>query len=400
MLKFIGGILIVIGTCIGAGLLALPVSTSTTGFLYSIIVLIGSWIVMSFGAFFILEVTQWLPPGANLISIAKSTLGKKGEIAAWFLYLLLCYSLLCAYIAGGSDIFHSFSAKLDTPAGQSVTAVLFVLVLGFVVYKGIRDLDIVNRFLMIIKFTAFFVLIFLIFPHIKIPNLLSGNFRYILSAVTVAVTSFGFAIVIPSLLDYFNGNVKVVRRIIFCGTLIPLICYILWNFVIMGALPRTGNNGLIHILQTGNAGSGLVASLKDTLYLNSITDVGNVFAAVCMLTSFLGVSLALSDFIADGFQIKKNRKGKIKICALTFIPPLAIVIFYPQIFIVALSYAGIVVIMLLVLLPVIMVWSGRYKRKISDGYKVFGGKYSLVVVACIAVIILIIGILENLKIIP
>jgi tyrosine-specific transport protein len=395
MLKFIGGILIVIGTCIGAGLLALPVSTSTTGFTYSIVVLVGSWVIMSFGAFFILEVTQWLPPGSNLISIAKSTLGKKGEIAAWFLYLLLCYSLLCAYIAGGSDIFHSFSSKLDTPAGQSITAVLFVIILGSVVYKGVRNLDIVNRFLMIVKFIAFFLLIFLIFPYIKIPNLLSGNIHYILSAVTVAVTSFGFAIVIPSLLDYFNGNVKVVRRIIFCGTLIPLFCYILWNFVIMGAISRTGQNGLIHILQTGNASSGLVASLRETLHLNSITDIGSIFASVCMLTSFLGVSLALSDFIADGFQIKKTQKGRMKICALTFIPPLVIVIFYPQIFILALSYAGIVVILLLVLFPIIMVWSGRYKRKIAEGYRVFGGKYSLVIVSCIAVVILIIGILEN-----
>ena len=84
-----------------------------------------------------------------------------------------------------------------------------------------------------------------------------------------------------------------------------------------------------------------------------------------------------------------------KICALTFIPPLVIVIFYPQIFILALSYAGIVVILLLVLFPIIMVWSGRYKRKIAEGYRVFGGKYSLVIVSCIAVVILIIGILEN-----
>jgi len=41
------------------------------------------------------------------------------------------------------------------------------------------------------------------------------------------------------------------------------------------------------------------------------------------------------------------------------------------------------------------VWSGRYKRKIAEGYRVFGGKYSLVIVSCIAVVILIIGILEN-----
>ena len=88
-LKFIGGVFIVIGICMGAGLLALPVGTSEAGFLNSTILLIISWSIMSFGAFYILEITQWLPPGANIISEAKATLGKTGEAFAWALYLIL-----------------------------------------------------------------------------------------------------------------------------------------------------------------------------------------------------------------------------------------------------------------------------------------------------------------------
>ncbi len=90
----------------GAGLLALPIGTAKCDFTFSTALMFGCWVITSLGAFYILKVTQWLPKGANIISEAKATLGKWGEALSWLLYLILCYSLLCAYIGGGSDIFN------------------------------------------------------------------------------------------------------------------------------------------------------------------------------------------------------------------------------------------------------------------------------------------------------
>jgi tyrosine-specific transport protein len=399
-LKFIGGILILVGTCIGGGLLALPVTTSPGGFITSVIIMICVWAITSLGAFYILELVQWLPPGANIISIAKATVGKKTEILAWIVYLMLCYALLCAYISGGSDIFQYLINLIKIPATQVFAAIIFVAVLGGVIYAGVKSMDIINRVLMLIKFIAFFALIILIFPHIKPAFLLAGDSRLALSAVTVAVTSFGFAIVIPSLFDYFDGNVKKIKYIILCGTLIPLICYIVWNIAIMGALPRTGTDGLMSILASGSITSGLVLSLKHFLHVNSISEVSNLFTSICMLTSFLGVSLALFDFLADGLKANKScMKGRLKIWILTFIPPLIIVIFYPKMFVMALSYAGLLVVILSILLPSFMVWHGRYKKCISKNYEVFGGKFILLCEIAAGVVILIVGILESFHII-
>ncbi|HJO95772.1 MAG TPA: aromatic amino acid transport family protein [Victivallales bacterium] len=398
-LKFIGGVLILIGTCIGGGLLALPVSTSPGGFISSIVIMICIWAITALGAFYILEIAQWLPPGVNIISMAKATLGKKAEILAWIIYLMLCYALLCAYISGGSDIFQYLINLIEIPATQIIAAVIFVLVLGGIIYMGVKSMDRINRVLMLFKFLAFFSLIVLIFPHIKPTFLLAGNSKLALSAVTVTVTSFGFAIVIPSLFDYFEGNVKKVKYIILCGTLIPLICYVVWNMVIMGTLPRTGNDGLMNILYSGNITSGLVLGLKHYLHVDSINEVSDLFTSICMLTSFLGVSLALFDFLADGLKIsKKSTKGRLKIWFLTFIPPLLIVIFYPKMFVLALSYAGILVVILSILLPSFMVWNGRYKKGISKNYKVFGGKFILIFEIVLGFGVLIIGILESLRV--
>jgi tyrosine-specific transport protein len=399
-LKFMGGVLIIIGTCIGAGLLALPVSNSPGGFAYSSLIMIFVWAVTALGAFFVLELTQWLPRGANIISIARATLGRKAEVVAWAVYLMLCYSLLCAYISGGTNIFYGLLSYLKLNISKSVATVVFTSLLGYIVFRGVRSLDIINRGLMAVKFSAFFLLIYLIFPHVGLDNLERGNIELALSSLSVAVSSFGFAIVIPSLLDYFEGNVKKVRVIIFLGSLIPLACYLTWNTVIMGALPRTGPDGLMTVLASGEATVGLLKSLRDVLNLLMVTDISEVFASICMFTSFLGVSLALFDFLADGLKFeKKTNRGRIKSWLLTFVPPLTIAIVYPKMFILALSYAGLCVVILSILLPSFMVWNGRYVAGIAKNYRVFGGKAIVLAEIGAGLFILAVGLLEDFRVI-
>ncbi len=389
-LKFVGGILIIVGTCIGGGILALPVGTSPDGFLLSTLVLFGVWVLMVFGALYVLEMTQWFSPGVNIISISHAALGKWGEAVAWIVYMFLCYALISAYIAGGGDIIRYFFHLAGIKLASSITGIIFVLFLGAIVYKGVKSIDIINRWLMACKFTALFTIIILIAPHVEAQNLFDGNPKYVASAISITITSFGFSLVVPSLYDYFKGNVKKVKLIIYLGSMIPLICYILWMFVIMGSLPSAGENGLLSILKSGDATSGLMIGIEKFLGVKSITDISRFFISVCVLTSFLGVSLALSDFFVDACKLKKDRPGRIKKCLLTYIPPLAIVTFYPKIFVIALSYAGLLVIVQQIILPVFIVWSGRYVIEIAKGYRVPGEKKGLVAIFIVGVTVFVI----------
>ena len=52
-------IFLVGGTCIGGGMLALPVSTSLVGFLPSLVVMTLAWIFMTCTGLLILEVNLW-----------------------------------------------------------------------------------------------------------------------------------------------------------------------------------------------------------------------------------------------------------------------------------------------------------------------------------------------------
>ena len=103
--RLVGGILLVSGTAIGAGMLALPVITSFAGFLPSAIALGICWLFMYITAVLLLEVNLSCPGEPNMISMAGRTLGTAGKLVCWVVYLLLLYSLTAAYIAGSAPLF-------------------------------------------------------------------------------------------------------------------------------------------------------------------------------------------------------------------------------------------------------------------------------------------------------
>lgn len=364
-IKLLGGILLILGTCIGAGLLALPIATANEGFITSTLILIIVWVAMTIGAFLLLEVNLWLPENSNLISMSHATLGKKGAIVTWISYLLLLYSLLCAYIATNSDILSGLLSDIHLIIPLWLSAILIVGILGYIVFRGIYSVDIVNRGLMTTKIVIYAALILAIAPHISLPRLSTVSTKFHINTIMVIVTSFGYAIILPSLRTYYKSDIIMLRRAILIGSIIPLIFYILWIAVIHGIIPTQGSHGLLQMLSSQHATSELTHTISTTLNKTWLTSLVNIFVCICAITSFLGVSLALSDFLSDGFNFPKSGSKGLLIFTATFLPPLIITTLAPGAFITALSYAGIFVIIILVLLPALMAWNGRYRLKLD-----------------------------------
>ena len=174
--KLIGGILLIVGTSIGGGMLALPIATAQLGFINAFIALVLCWAVMTLSALLILEVNLWHPVNSNLITMAKTTLGTFGQIIAWTSYLSLLYALLAAYIAGGSDFLQHLLLTFHITVSTKISALLFTALLSLVVYKGLRSVDYINRGLMFSKLFTFILLALCIFPFIfNFYNLFSNS---------------------------------------------------------------------------------------------------------------------------------------------------------------------------------------------------------------------------------
>jgi tyrosine-specific transport protein len=385
--KLFGGILLVSGTTIGAGMLALPVCTGLGGFIPSVFLICAYWMYMTFTAFLMLEVTLWMGKSTNLISMAKNTLGKGGEVVSWITYLFLLYSLTTAYFAGSGPIVTDFIyAVTGISVPFWVGSAPLLLIFGFFVYRGTKSVDYVNRILMLGLVIAYFMMVVFLAPHVEKKLLMHVDVKYVWLGVSVIATSFGFHIIIPSLTTYLDRDISLLKKAILIGSIIPLIVYILWEFLALGIIPLEGSNGIREGYSQGENGAHLLTTVLGNTNLAMIARFFSFFAIV---TSFLGVSLSLFDFLADGLRIPKTEKGRIFLYIMTFAPPLLITLFNPKIFLTALEYAGAFgVIILLGLMPALMVWFGRYKKNYKSDFETFGGKFGLIMAIVISVVVI------------
>ena len=392
--KLVGGILLIVGTSLGAGMLGLPIAAASLGFFGALILLVFFWALMLAGAFLILEVNLLLPANTNIISMAKKTIGIPGQILAWVTYLLLLYSLLCAYIAGGGGLLAHVLKFAGINLSASTAAILFTTLFGLMVYGGIQVVDKTNRILITLKFLTLFAVVLLLAPNISLEKLTIGQLNHLTSitAITVTCTSCGWAVLIPSLRTYFSNDINMLRKAILIGSILPLICYIVWDAVIIGVV---GINDLKSILNTKDSTGHLVEILV-LLAKKPLTVVFiNAFTSISVITSFLGVALCLADFIADGLKIEKKGGKNVLLHLLTFVPAVIVSIVIPGLFIKALEYAGLYCIILLIFIPAWMAWCGRYHRMSTSAFTVPGGKPLLGMLMGIS-LVLIIYVLVNL----
>lgn len=204
----------------------------------------------------------------------------------------------------------------------------------------------------------------------------------------VLITSFGFASIVPSLREYFHDDIKSLRKVILLGSLVPLACYILWNAVIMGVVARDGAEGLMALAVNEHATTGLTYALSQAVESHWITGFFSFFTSICMVTAFLGVSIGLFDFLADGLSFKKTGLQGKSTLALTFLPPLAVVLINPGIYLHALSYAGLCCVILLLFLPALMAWRARKIEPLAESWVVPGGNLCLGFAAFSALVLL------------
>ena len=359
--KFIGGVLLIVGTSIGGGMLALPMANAAAGLIPSSLALIVCWLIMTVGAFLILEVNLYVPPGKHMLSMAHKTLGTPGLVITWITYLLLLYALLSAYISGGSDVLQGIFKLIHIQLADWQSTCLFTVGFGAIVYGGIHQVDWTNRVLMFGKLGIFLLLVILISPFIKLDYWAQSEPAAVPNTLMILITSFGFAIIVPNLREYFNNDLKQLKYVILIGSLIPLICYFAWDAVIMGTLPAHGPDGLISLTSNPHPTTSLANQLAHAIHNTTIDRFFRTFTSICMLTAFLGVALCLMSFLADGLNVNRSGKQGASLATLTFLPPLALVLFFPGAYLNALRYAGIFCVILLIILPALMALFGRKK---------------------------------------
>jgi tyrosine-specific transport protein len=397
--RTVGSILIVAGTTIGAGMLAMPLASAGVGFGVTLVLLLSLWALMCYTALLLLEVYQHVPADTGLGSLALRYLGRYGQWLTGFSMLFLMYALTAAYVSGAGELLaSSLSQWLNIELPPAGGVLLFTAIGGGVICMGTALVDLFNRFLFSAKIVFLILMLVLLLPHIHQMNLLTLPLQQglALSAIPVIFTSFGFHGSVPSIVSYMNGDVRKLRRIFVIGSFIPFVAYIFWQLATLGSIESPVFNALL-----GNhAGlNGLLQAIREVVATPHVELAVHLFADLALATSFLGVALGLFDYLADLFQRKNSISGRLQTGAVTFLPPLAFALFYPKGFVMALGYAGVALAVLALIIPSLLTMKSRQQHP-QAAYRVMGGTPALWLVFGCGVAVILVQIAIALGMLP
>lgn len=383
MEKLIGSILLIAGTCIGSGMIALPMVLAKIGLIPSIILMFIIWFLMYYTSLINLELNLQAGKGLALGRLGRYFSGRIAEIIGMVNLKILSYALLAVFIYGGSSIIQNLlSLDISIVYIGAWYAVISILVL----LLPLKLIDYINRLLFIGILIVIAILIVGLIAMIKWYNLplFSSRYKEILvwSEITpVVFTSFGFQVIFHTLTNYCNKNARTLKLAFLFGTLIPAIVYIIWTCSVLTVIHHE-NPVFYQQMVVGKVEVGeLVKELSSIAKWQSVQLLVWIISTLAIATSVIGVGVGLCDSLKVSFSnLKCNSRIRDIIAASTTILPAYIVtILIPNAFITVLGFAGMILVIIAILLPAYLL----YKAKIKNFYYPELKKKYLIVISVI-----------------
>jgi tyrosine-specific transport protein len=384
--NLVGAALLIGGTCIGAGMLGMPIATGPSGFIPALFFNGLCWLYMLATGLLLLEATLWMHDGANFLSISQRFLGRWGYILTAIAFLILYYCLETAYLSGSEPILtHLAQNLLGIKFPDFYGSLFFTLFFGGVIAWGIHLVDRLNVLLMAGLGATFLFLVGYSAGLIDPSFLQKTNWIAAPLALPVLFSAYGYHNIIPTLCTYLRRNEKTLRQALFWGTFSAFLVYGIWELVAFGTL------GLEGLAIAEKSQLSLTEALKIKVDRPEISLFSAAFGFFALVTSLLGVGISIVDFLGDGLKIS-NRTGwrRVLLTVLALAPPFIFSRLHPALFQGLLGVAGgFGEAFLNGLLPISIVWVGRYHMGLKSSWKLPGGKVTLLLLTAITVVVIL-----------
>ena len=392
----LGQALLVCGSAVGAGLLALPAVTWQAGFWPSVAALGGVWAYMAATGVLLVEAAALDPSRANLLGIVSLTLGDGGKRLAFALYLAIYTATLTAYLAEGGRQFVELLGLTLKCAGAGLAAgcaegaeppsagalfagqLGFALVFGGVILRGPKVVERLNSVCMAGAVLAFCALVYYALTATPAaataaageqgpePEPSGGlgarsDWSVVPGALPVMVVAFSYHNTVPSVFATLGRKAMDTATALCLGSGIALVMYVVWQAVVLGGPEIEG----------GEAEGGAPSAAQIFASLRAAAGVAlPLFSLLALVTSLLGVGLGCVDFMEDAMQDSPTLGGataRLNAVALTFGPCLVFAVAFPSAFLPALKFSGLFREILFGAIPVLMVWRGRSMKRPGGG---------------------------------
>ena len=292
------GISILVGTAVGAGVLGIPYVAAQAGFFvaFAYIILLGLIILLV--NLYLGEIALRTKGNHQIPGYAKKYLGKKGRFFSQFATIFAIYSAIVAYMIGVGE---SFSFLVLGNSGYAVLlGILFGLGMSGLLWRGVRTLKKFEKIVVALVLSLLALIFFIFIKDVQIVNLVGFNLSKLFIPFGVILFAFLSFHAVPEVRLVSEGNEKKIKKIILISSVIVMVFYSLFAFVVVGS-------------------NGLETPQIATLAL------GIVFVLLGILTMFTAY-LALGNALLGNFMFDNKFKKKTA-WFLTSIVPIFIFIF-------------------------------------------------------------------------
>jgi tyrosine-specific transport protein len=359
-------------------MLGMPVITATAGFIPSTVIMLLCCVFMYITGLLLLEATLWFQEDVNLLSLARHTLGTPGQIITWGCFVFLFYCLCVAYTIGCGEILGPLFQSETLGAAVALTFV------GILIYAGTRTVDYLNRGLMVGLIITYCLLVASGASYVDTSNLQITHWDASLASIPLLLISFGYQNLVPSMTHYLRRDVRKIRISMALGMALTFVIYVIWETVILGILPASGES----VQTVMDKGQMVTELLQNTSRIPYIIPLSKGFALFAITTSLLANSLTCVHFLHDGLRRYVGKTNHVALIIATLLPPFIIAVLDPNSFLSALSIAGgTATVIIFGILPAVVVWHGRYKEN-RPGQILGGGKTALILVIAFSSLVL------------
>ncbi|MBS0186235.1 MAG: hypothetical protein JSS34_07890 [Proteobacteria bacterium] len=289
---------------------------------------------------------------------------------------------MCAYLYGGASIFQSF---FEPYFGRSYPLesilVIYVLILSLILSFSVHLVLHINKILLTVLLGTFGLLVFGLFKRLDLFHLPFfskniGELKTWTPLLPILFTAFGFHVIFHTLTNFCHKNPLLLKRAVFWGSLIPAGVYIIWTLTTLGILYHNAPYKY-YLLTIGKLEVGqFVHALMETTAWPLVQTLVSIISMIAILKSSIGVSLALYEFWSEKISkrnILESFKGKAIALSLTIMPPFLFSLFVRELFLKALGFAGLILVIIALLLPLWFINSPK-AQKINPFYPLIENK--------------------------
>lgn len=367
MQKQMGAIMMVAGTCIGSGMIALPMVLVKLGLIPSLVLMLVIWAVVYYTSLISLELNLQARHGLSLGALGKYFSGRGAEIIGTVSIKLLSYALLAVYIYGGASVLKNL---INSNKSMFYIESWYAVIAALVLLLPIKLVDHVNRVLFIGLILVGGILIvglssMITFTDLPLVAKSYSNVSIWYAIVPVVFTSFGFQVIFHTLTNYCNKNIIVLKKAFFWGSLIPAIVYIAWTFSVLIVVHHE-SPAFYEQMISGNVEVGdLIKELSTIAKWQSVQLLVWWISLLAIVTSVIGVGVGLCDSLSAMLETKIPNLMLRKIIAaiITILPAYIVAILVPNAFIAVLGFAGMILVIIAILLPIYLLLKAKIKNQ-------------------------------------